>query len=273
MNRIAWTIAGTVLLLTASAAPLWAQRGLAVGSELFQEARVAPGTSHRGQIVVRNGADHEQTLTVTQHDFRSDYGHLEYGLEPGTVPRSNAAWVRLPRTVVTIPADSTVAIPFDVVIPDTAAPGTYWSVVRVARESVEVGRTETQVETGTATATIRQGVGFVTLVVTHIGTVRPALKLAAVALDEREGSPVVDVRFENAGEAMARADVWVEVFREDGQPLGRFDARLNFLFPGQRVTKPVSMTGVGPGRYLAVLYVDDGTEVTGSRLRFAVEPR
>lgn len=264
---------GAVLLLAASASPARAQRGLAIGSRLFQEFRATPGAALDGQIVLRNATDHAQTLSVTQHDFLSDFGRLEYGLEPGTVPRSNAAWVRLPRTVVSVPADSIVAIPFDVVIPGAVAPGTYWSVVTVSQELSVVGRAGTRVRTGQAQATVQQGAAFATLVVTHVGAMPSDLRMAGAALGEREGSPTVDVQLENAGEAMSRAAVWVELFREDGEALGRFDARLNFLFPGQRVTKPVPLTGVGPGRYLAVLYVDDGTEVTGARLRFTIEPQ
>lgn len=265
------------LVLTALAVPAAAQT-VAVRSALTQRHDVAPGASAEGVLVVENMSDAPQRVRVDVLDYVTDVGGRVSFPEPAERPRSSAAWVSLPRPVVTVAPDSTVQIPYSIGAPPSdSLTGTYWAILMVqadgdgaALEPATVGRVRVRV---------REVYRYAVHVVAEVGGGAPAVEVlgtefeggVSVAESGLVASLRVDLR--NNGGLAVRPVLWLDLYAADGTEVGRFDGSAGALYPGLSLSSTVPIPDVEPGGYTGFLYVDGGGEsIQGFRLDLEIVP-
>jgi hypothetical protein len=227
--------------------------------KLTQERASRPGDEYSHTITLANDGvrSTEVRLYLRDYSFQSD-GSNHYG-DPGGDARSNAAWVRLPSEVVTVPPESEIEVPIWVSVPRTGElGGTYWSVLMVepvpARDLTDPTQSRDGVE---VRALMRYGVQIVTEIPGGSGQ----LEFFAPELIEENGEWVFTVDVRNTGNQWLRPTFRLELFDTAGKPAGRFEDSRKRIFPGSSVR---FRTAVGPlasgARYHALAVADSGRE-------------
>jgi hypothetical protein len=159
-----------LVLLLGFAFPWVAGAQITVQGDLAHELELLPGMTHSGSIVLRNGGTTPAEVKMYQTDYRSEVPRQHFYEDPGTTPRSNAAWISISPMRFTVPAGESYTVSYVLEVPaDSSLGGTFWSVLMIepippeSPESVDAVPNETSV--GIITL-IRYGFKFVT----HIGT-------------------------------------------------------------------------------------------------------
>src|SRR5471032_2112473 len=134
LRRSTWLIAA----LPASILPAAASAQIAVLSSTVEEKTAVRGEKYTGTIIVSNPGAQPQVARIYQTDYRFAADGTAHYDDPGTQPRSNATWITPQATRITIPANSQVAVPYSVVVPQgDSLRGTYWSLIMVEGPTAE----------------------------------------------------------------------------------------------------------------------------------------
>lgn len=261
------------LMIVASVGLIWgtpAGATIRVVSELTRVYEVEPGGVYEGSITLENSGDRVETARIYQTDylFGAD-GYSQFD-EPGSVERSNAAWIELGLSEAVVPPRERMTVAFRLRVPDEPAlTGTYWSVIMVEPQSVSGGQDGSE----GAQVAIRQTIRYAIQIVTHMiqapGVV--AIDFANPKLQRTEAGYVFQIDIVNQGERWFVPTVWMELFHGDGSPVGRFESSQRRTYPGTSARWTIELGTLEPGTYEAIVIADGGNdEVYGAQYTLAV---
>ena len=241
---------------------------VAVRDRTLQQREARPGETYDGTIVVMNTSDAPREVRLYQTDYLYYADGRVLFNEPGTDPRSNARWITVSSSLVTVPAHSEVTVPYTVRVPADSSlslVGSYWSVIMV--EPVPPPGAADGAGRGSApglalTVEVRYGVQ----VVTHIagtGAVRVDFEDARV-VDGPDGRTLeVDIR--NTGDRSAPVAVRVELFGATGERVATHEATVRILHPGTSVRRRFALGRLAGAVYEAMVTADTGEDVFGAQ--------
>ena len=236
----------------ASAGPVLGQ--ISVGGELRHIFDLEPGERAEGALTIHNNSTASQRVKVYLNDylFYLD-GSNVYG-EPGSVPRSCAAWLTLAPKHFTIPAKDEISVDYVVTVPDSSAlTGSYWCMVMV--EPVDVleppapAGNERSISIRTV---IRYGVQFVI----DIGGGEKKIDILDGTLIAQDSGSILQLDVENTGQRWINPRVWTEIYRDQGSYLGRSESEHQSIYPGCSVRYSIPLDLVA-GDYFALVVIDD----------------
>lgn len=250
------TFVAAALAAVFASGPVRAQ--ISVVSATVDEHAARSGESYTGTIRLRNtGAEpQEARLYPTDYRFFAD-GRTLY--EPaGSQSRSNARWITLARSRVTVPAGGEAAVEYTVAVP-AAIPGagSYWSMVMVegiGADSPEAAGRPGRVQMGVR-PTIRYGIQLAT----HLAGGTSLADFRDVGVVSRpESGRALEFAIVNTGERAYRLDVSVELFDARGAPVGKLTAQRGLIYPGTSVRQSFALPALPPGSYQALVVADTG---------------
>jgi hypothetical protein len=262
--RLLTPLLAALLTLAVSAAQLCAQ--ISVISNSVAERQAVPDESYEGTLLVRNDTDAPQDIKIYKTDYRFFADGRSLFAPPGTTARSNASWVTVSQSRLSIPPRQTVAVGYRVAVPNAAADslvGSFWSMIMVegmATESPESPRhagANARVQMGVK-AVVRYG----TQVVTHIGgSGAPKIEFAApkVAL-ARDGGRQLAVDILNVGDRAHRLDITLELVDERGTSVAKVSSKRGLVYPGTSIRQQFDLGRLRPGAYTALVVTDAGDE-------------
>jgi hypothetical protein len=254
-------------LLLAPAAGAHAQ--VAVTSPAVQEHDARPGERYQGTIRVRNttGRPQQARIYLADYAFQAD-GVTRYGA-PGSSPRSNAAWITVSPSSVTVPAGQEVTVAYSVAVPEgRPLTGTFWSMVMV--EALGDGAPAAGAPRGARVSlgvrpTIRYGVQVAT---TIAGTGTRKAEFAGTRAEGSAAGKALEFDVLNSGDLAFRPALRLELFDEQGAPAGKFEAKRGLVYPGTSVRQRFELGALPAGTYQALVVADTGgDEVFGARYR------
>jgi hypothetical protein len=263
------TLALIGLLLVLGASLVQAQ-GISVVGSLTREATLPPGGKLAGSLLVHNHNDHAQMVRVYQRDylFQAD-GRTEYG-DPGSVPRSNSAWITFAPHQFSLEPGETKAVYYTLQVPATAPPaGTYWSLLMVEPQA----DAPPVPAPGAPQVDVRQVWRYAVQVITQIGVPGAGdLKFTnRQLLRDPAGHYHLRVDVANAGDQSLSPRTWAEVFTAQGLSLGRFSGRRTRLYPGCSTRLDLDLTALAPGAYRALVVADnDDDNVFGAQYELEI---
>jgi hypothetical protein len=240
-------------------------RAIVIVGSMTQRRDALPGASYQGSILVKNGAIEAHGVNIYQTDYHFDADGRNVYAEPGRSPRSNAAWISFSPRRLSIPAGGTAEIRYTVHIPgEPGLVGTYWSLLMVEDTGSAVSR-DAEKRKGMATS-IRYGVQ----IATSIGdTGTSKLRFSKAELRRGQGSLVLSLRVENAGERWLAPSFSAELFGADGKSAGRFKGIKTALYPGTSTLVSFELASLPKGKYKAMVIADNGDErVYGAQYQF-----
>jgi len=260
MNRSfeSWML-GLGLLLLGSLSPTAAQ--VTVMGQLSYDRQAVPGETYEGSIRIRNDGKEPTEVKVYQTDYLFLCDRTTRYDQPGTSPRSNAAWISLrPERLVVSPRE-TAEIRYTISIPaQDSLIGSYWSMVMI--EEIGLGSPESGLRDTEVALGVQQILRYGVQLATHLAAGgNRSLEFRDVQLrSETDSTSLLEFSVACTGSLWMRPAVYAEVFDAQGLSQGTFAGKEYRMYPGTCVKQAIRLPKFPSGRYKALLVVDAGGE-------------
>lgn len=273
MNKLC---TGLLLVTVMAALSTTAVAQISISSPSVMEHRASPGESYTGTVLLQNSSGEVQEAKIYQTDYLTyANGSTSYG-EAGTTPRSNAKWITIQPTYVTIPPHRTIEATYTVQVPRTAAKplaGSYWSMVMVegipkgSAESQSGATTQRKVQMGIVTR-----VRYAVQVVTDIGTTGSRkVEFASPKAIATAGGKQLQFDLVNTGERAYAPRISLELYTESGEQVAVRTVARGLTYPGTSLRQSFDLGRLAEGRYRALVVVDTGgDDVFGAQFTIAL---
>jgi hypothetical protein len=212
-----------------------------------------------------NSYDQAQTARIYQTDYLFFADGTSHYDEPGTLPRSNARWLSVGPTTVTVAPHATVPVHYTVTVPTgEALAGTYWSMIMVegvpkeSQDPLTITPSSRQRPQLGLQPIIRYGVQVVSHIL-HTGT-RRAEFAATRLVSGPDGGKTLEFDIRNTGERAYRLDVWVELYDEHGTLQGKLEQARGLIYPGTSIKQRFDLSRIPPRAYKALIVADTDEE-------------
>jgi hypothetical protein len=271
-------LAGLLLVPAMAALSSTTAAQISISSPSVMEQLASPGESYTGTVLLRNRSAEVQEAKIYQTDYLTFAdGTTSYG-EAGSTPRSNARWITIQPTYVSVPPHQTVEVAYTVRVPGASASalaGSYWSMIMV--EGIPKGSAESRV--GAAAAAQRKvQVGIVTRlryavqVVTNIGaTGSRKVQFANPKTVATAGGKELQFDLLNTGERAYAPRISLELYTEAGEQAAVRTTTRELTYPGTSLRQSFDLGGLAAGRYRALVVVDaGGDDVFGAQFTIAL---
>jgi hypothetical protein len=248
-----------------------------VAGSLVHEKGAHPGESYKGQFLVKSTDSTDVEVKVYQADYRFNAnGDNLYG-EPGTLERSNAHWIKFAPQIFTLYGNTERTIFFTVSVPQkletnnsiTSFSGSYWSLIMVESKPVEKAKLNRDHSKLGITTIMRYGIQ----IVTNIGiTENKNLLFNNSLLLKEKNILFLQFDIENDGDQALNPNVWLELYKSDGEKVGNFSVGPKRTFPKTSIRHRIKLDQVPNGDYKALLIADCGEEdLFGHQLTFSIK--
>ncbi len=254
-----WLVAALSLSSASAQDQITVLGGLSVDLEL------SAGASRTGALELRNNTDVDVTVLLYERDYAFEANGSNRYDPPGTLARSNTAWVTWSAEQVTLPAGATVPVGYTVDVPaDPSLAGTYWSVLMLEPMGERfTARADGDDRAIGVTPVYRSAVQLVTTLPDE----RVGLGLLGGSLANDGGPVSLAVDVGNNGGRLSAPKVWVDLYDAAGAKVGRYEGGTRRLFPGCSARFRVPLDAVAPGDYTAVVVADGGADaLVGARV-------
>jgi hypothetical protein len=262
--------------------------GISIMGELAQEKTLEPGEKYEGVINLKNTGPTSCQVNIYQTDylFYADGTNL-YG-EPGNFPRSNAHWLTLGPSRLTILPHEVASVHYTVQVPEpkllasgnnftgegdnSELTGTYWSMVMI-EPMPSSGEDSIQDETGKIKMGIQTRIRYGIQIITNIGdTGIRKIEFQNKTLLNQDGRTILQMDIANVGQRWLNPDVWVELFDQEGKNLGRYPGDQKRIYPDCSARHRINLTQVPTGKYLALIVADNGDDcVFGAKYNLEIK--
>ncbi|BAS26427.1 hypothetical protein [Limnochorda pilosa] len=272
-------LSGILLLVLLGCTFRSAAAQVSLSGSLAHHFDVAPGESYEGVLGLKNRGSEPAVVRIYQTDYRFDAEGRTYYDEPGTLPRSNARWITVSRSLVTVPAGEESTVLYRISVPtDDRLTGTYWSMIMV--EPLLPGDPEAPAPPGRAPAEevalgIRQRFRYGVQVVTEAGGgAKVRLDFADPTLVYREDDRgyTFQVDLANPGERLLIPQVWMELYDARGDRIERLEVEPRRIYPDTSVRVRIDLGPLAHGSYQA-LVVADNKDASVFAARYTLELR
>lgn len=261
LRSCARLLSGALLVAPLLATPLRASAQIAVVGNAVDEHEAGPGQRYVSSITVRNLTTQPQPVRIYQTDYRFSADGTSNFDSAGTVPRSNAAWIKPSASSITIPPNADVVLNYAVTVPAIdSLRGTYWSTIMV----------EGQPRPAPQSARGEIGLGavfrYAVQVATHLpsaGTRRVRITKGGLLTDST-GARVLDIVVENTGERAYRPNLWIELYDGRGVLRKRVEKQRGLLYPGSSLKHRFSFGALPAGVYKALVFADTGDDTVSA---------
>lgn len=243
-----------VLFYVSAAA--WVHSGeIGIISELTHTKYAQRGEIYETRIVLKNFGDDKARIKVFQRDFSYDSEGNQFFHEKGTQARSNANWIKYsPQQKNLLPTETTEVLCSIHVPDDPVLVGTFWSLIMI--ESTPAKRYAVQI-------------------ITNIGLTGSVKVEFVKTVLVREGEKAyLHVNVKNTGERGLRPSLYVELYDEGGNFVGKVEGGTWRIYPETSVRYRVEVTHLPAGIYKAMILVDNLDEhVFGTEFVFDLTSR
>ena len=229
--------------------------GILIENGLSHHLQVTAGSNYKGTVELRNTSDNTETikLYLTDYTFSSD-GSTDYPT-PGTLARSNAAWITYNPNYLVLGPKEKATVQFEINVPagDTRF-GTYWSVLMV--ESI-VPPDTTPTKAMKVTTNIRYGVQMIT---TFGASGKTELQFASTQLVREKAKRFFTATLKNTGDRFVETLLTLQLVDKDGKIRDFKGEMKKRFFPSTSAILDVDISEVPPGTFSAVVVADCGDD-------------
>lgn len=248
---------------------------IAVRSSLAHDQEATPGTTYQGTVKLENLTGEPQEARLKLRDYRFSRDGTNEFPEPGTQNRSNADWISVPQSVVTVPPQGMRVVEYEVQVPEqiggTPPRGTYWSVLLVEPIGPKASAPALSPSDEESQFGVRQTTRYGVQIATHLRSTQASnLEVINTDLVRRGGMPHLVVDLKNTGVEMARPEVELEAYDDTGTVALREEADAMRVYPRTSVRYRLPLSELDSGSHEALVLVDaGGKHVTG--FQYSVE--
>lgn len=250
--------------------PFFLGKGYAIqlSSGMTVNKTLPPGGQTSGNIVIANNGKEAETVRIYQTDYMfSADGKNNFG-PPGSVPRSNAKWIKFTPNQVTVAPGEKASIFYEISVPEISdLRGTYWSVIMVEpvpKAALEPPSAKKDKVAIGVQAVFRHAVQMIT----HIeNTGTRALQFSNKTLKVQANKTFLTIDVENVGERLLVPQLYVDIADSDGNAMKRYEGKRFRIYPGCSARYVIDLGKLNPGKYNALVIADCGEneKVFGAR--------
>lgn len=273
VGRGALIVSICTLLLLLGLSPV--VHGVQVRGPFTRVYDVTPGEARDVFITVHNGGTRAERVRLYLTDYVHDTGRGWIFPPAGTLPRSNAHWIRGADVEFVLQPGEEREVALQISVPtDETIRGTYWGSVMVEPQSLrDVLLVGDETEDTSARITLRQGFRYQIALITNVGDSgqrivsfqHPTLTYTS------EGHVMFEVDIENIGERWLHPHITLDVYDGTGALIRRVAGGRPHLLPDTSRTVQFPLDNLSPGTYVALLFVDEGSgDVFATRMTFNV---
>jgi len=234
---------------------------------LTHEHQAVQGEVRNGIIELKNVSQQPQSVQLYQRDYWYSHQGENRHDTPGTLKRSNAGWININPTFVTLAPEETVTVEYEITIPAVdSLTGTYWSVIMV--EGLQPPDTA-----ATEGIRINTVIRYAVQIITHIGNSGTVnITFLRFNLSKQENGTELAVVLENIGQRLVKPEVSIEIYDSNGTTLGVTTAESRKLYPGTSANFFLDLSHLQTGSYTGILIADCGDDyVFGSNLTLDIK--
>ena len=230
--------------------------GVLVMNGLTHEYEGSLGKTIKGEVVLKNTGQNPQDVKLYQRDYTFDATGATFFPEPGSLDRSNANWLSLESTYLTLAPGEEQLVAYEMIIPpDVSFDGTFWSVIIV--ESTDP-ISDLPTSKGLHVNTV---IRYAIQVITHIDqTGTKELIFLDYEVVKDTTSLQLTIKLENVGERLLKPDVTAEFFDLDGRQIAKLEAGTKKLYPGTSQVFNLPLSDLLSGQYQTLILADCGNE-------------
>lgn len=235
-----------------------------VQGALAREYALDRGQSASDTITLTNLADEPVQVRIYQTDYSYRLDQTRYD-DPGTLARSNAAWISCTPTIVALAARQTADVMVKIQVPqDAKLAGSYWSMLMVEPQSAPPQLTADKDKAVLGIQTVvRYGIQMLTTI-GDSGTAE--VKFMDKQVVTEDGKRTLAVDLENSGTRALRPMVWAEFYDAGGALVKRVESSKARLYPGCAGRYKLDVSALQPGKYQVLAVADNGDDnVFGAR--------
>lgn len=254
-----------------------AQASVSVLNGLTHEREATQGEAYDGIIQLKNTGQEPETVRLHQRDFRFTYKGDKFYEKPGQLQRSNISWITFWPQRISISPQETIEVKFTVKVPnDDEMTGTYWSVIMVEGEPRLSAIASSPLEKD-INFSINHVMRYAVQIVTHINKsgIRN-IKFLNTELIHNIDKRILHIDVENTGERWLRPTMYLDLYDEQGNHLGKYGGGRWRIYPGTSVRYRIDLTNIPEGKYSALVVIDNNDDyVFGAQytLDFASPPK
>ena len=232
--------------------------GIVILNGLTHSYQVENGKVYKGKVAIENTGTSPQAVKLFLQDFayHAD-GTINY-TALRTNKRSNGEWIKLNTNLVTLKGKEKTEVLYEITVPNqTAAPGSYWSVIIV--EPVEEIKPSEHKAGVSITSVIRYAIQIITDYETE--KAKPNLKFESVKVEKQEGKQTLKVAIANHGNLYCKPTASVEIYNsKTGEKTGTYSSLVMGLLPDTSKTFYIDISKVPIGQYNATIIATDEEE-------------
>lgn len=230
---------------------------ITVPGALTHEQRAQPKQVIQGSIPIQNGSEKAALVKISLADYLFNSKGESFFPSSNSHARSNASWINMGETQVTVEPSTTYHFSYTLSVPDDPAlAGTYWSIFLIEQVEDPLKDPEKEKALGIQTI-IRYGVQ----VITHVGDKGVyELKILDKKLSKEGDTSLFSISVENLGTQMQTPLFLLELMNAQGKKEKRLEAPKQRILPTCSVTYTVDLSSVPQGKYKALALFDDSED-------------
>jgi hypothetical protein len=238
--------------------PSYGRGNISVLNSLIHERNVDSGQTYDATIYIHNGANYIQEVNIYQTDYLFFFDGTNRYPTAGEMPRSNAEWIIPQSEKINVPPNETYEFNYVINVPSNdSLIGTYWSVYMI--EPVPINTKIDSVNNKELTFDINTVVRYAMQIVTSIGnTGSRELTFLDTGLVKEKEKLYLKVHIKNEGERALRPLLWIEIYDNKGNYVGKFEGDKKRTYPGTSVSVKVEIPPFPSGTYQALIVADCG---------------
>jgi len=255
-----------LLLILIFSAPAYA--GIVVVNGLSHQHTQQSGEQVSGQIVIRNTGATLENVKIYLRDYSFNQQGNSFFPEGGSSDRSNANWVELKATYLSLQPKEEHILNYRITAPQQdSLNGTYWSVVMIegvgAPDSAKLAKG----------VQINTQVRYAVQLISHIGqTGSRELQFLDYQLTQKEGQQYLQITLDNPGQRMLQPLIKLEAYDTSGNLAGTFSSRKRKLYPGTSLRFELALAALTPREYQGLVIADcEDDGIFGANLEFKIE--
>lgn len=233
------------------------QASIVVLNGLTHNYKVENGQIYKGKIAIQNTGSNPQNVKIFLQDFTYQSNGSMYYTTPHTNEKTNADWIKLNTTFLTLKSKEKTEVYYEITIPNSLnTPGSYWSVIIV--EPVDDVKPSDSKQGINITSIVRYAIQIITDYDSE--KIKPDLKFESIKIDKEEGKQILKIAIANQGLIYCKPSASVEIYNKSGQKVGTFSTQAMGLLPQTSKSFPIDISKIPPDKYNAVIIATDEDE-------------
>lgn len=266
----------TVFLFTLLTGSSGLQAGVLMQGGYSHEFNTTPGGVYKKSFTLKNTGNAAQEIKLYLEDYMFNTNQTSFSaVELRKNPRSNSQWIRFSPNRVVLAPGTERKIDYTLTIPAGSYTGTYWSALIVEPVSpASPESAQNQHDNHKVNMNIRQVSRHAIQIVAQMGnTGKIDLKLSNPAMNKQDGQRIFSLDSHNAGTRWIKPKVWLDVYNEAGDAVGKFTGEGARIYPNTSVTLPVDISALKQGKYSGLFVVDggDNSEILATDINLTIQ--